>query len=238
MIYCGKTLLSEFILNYMPAFLDFPCPKSRMRKGRHDSRDYYQYYNLANQSYEELKKHCQETAHTGNYMKVEGEFSPLSFSLGANIGEVVRKFGKPIFVINNCHIMKGYRTLYFKRKVGDLKCMLQMHFHRRKLFLEQININQKEGMTGSHSFIIESLIGEHLDVDYDVKSLGEDSLKYFEDKFGNSISTTCDHFSARLIFTNPNSESLNELLYYKYKEVIAKKKIADTDYSRLIVKKA
>ena len=235
MTICPKALFAELFYGSLPAIFSFQKGKAKFRRHYRENRDYYQYYNLANQGYKKLKHFTQESTRSGEYISIDGVFSPFNVPIGCSVGAAIKKLGRPLHIVSNCKVMSYYRTFYFKRKIGDLKCQMQLHFHRGRLFMEQIDIQQKTGISQDHKKIIKSLLGEHVDMDCKEGSSIHDFM-HFEDKEGNSISASCDHFSAQMIFTNPNHLSLTELLAAKYKEYSEKRK-SSSDYQNLIVKK-
>jgi hypothetical protein len=236
MIFCAKTFIAELFYSSMPVIFSFQKGKSKFRKHYNENRDYYQYYNLANQGYKQLKGYTQETIRSGEYTSIDGVFAPFNIPIGCSVGTAIKKLGRPLHIVTNCKVMKYYRTFYFKRKIGDLKCQIQLHFHRGRLFMSQIDIQQKTGMSQDHKKVIKSLLGDHIDMNCKEGGSITDFM-HFEDKEGNSISASCDHFSVQMIFANPNHSSLTELLAVKFKEYSERRK-SSSDYHHLIVKKA
>jgi len=181
-------------------------------------RDYFQYYDLNKKNYSYLKEHCQNGFHTGDFKQLKGVFTPLGISIDTLICKVIMKLGKPGYFIRHRGRFKGFYTLFYKKKIGFLHCIFEMHFYNKKLFICQVSIKDimQEG-TDEKIDLIRLLFGYDLKDDSDHDQMKSGVLN-FKDAKGYSICSIEDHFSLRFILTDPDSSALNQWLAIKHNQ--------------------
>jgi hypothetical protein len=168
-----------------------------------------------------------------NFSALIGVFSPYGVTIGSSLSQVKKVLGKPLFKIFNCPIIRGYKTFYYKRKVNHLKLTFQLHFHKKQLFLAQVNIHN-DNSDQDPKDLIKSLIFNHQTCE-EGEDKPIDEIQYFKDCDGNSISAYCDHFKTQIICFNPENKTYQELIEKK-KGMEIRKKSAKKPIDNLIVK--
>lgn len=205
----------QIAVRFAPRLLNFEEGKVKTNHSYYDKKNYFQYYNLAGKSYDYLAGHCKENLNSNKARKVGSIFSPFGLVIGDSICEAVKKLGNPDCFLSNRGLMKRYYTLFYKRQIGDLKCILEFHFHKRKLFLSQVSIHDDDLAKREETDLVALLFGEEFKA-YN-KLQAKNGKIYFEDINGYSICTVKEPFCTHFILSDQKNSSLKELLKTKFK---------------------
>lgn len=182
-----------------------------------DQKVGYTEMNLASNTYQYLKEHCQNGLHSGEFTQLPVSFSPIGLKIDMPICTAIRKMGStPDYVIDNSEYLNGHYTLFYKRRIRNLRCTFEMHFHKSRLFLLQVKVYEKCNhiQTKRSDFIYLLLNAEGDSILEDCTS----GVRYFQDTRNQFICGINNLFSTNFILSNPNGSSLNELLFAKYKK--------------------
>lgn len=210
-------MLYKLVFQIFPDLICTGLTKTKSGNSYYEKKDQYQYYNLVNRGYNYIKESCQQIIQSGEYKELNGKFSPLGLHLNMKVCRVIGKMGTPNCVISNSHIMKRHYTLFYKKRIGSMRCVFELHFHRKRLFLCQITVNEKGSNDDVNKVcVINKLLGDYIGEGFDLKKESE-TPHYFKDQDDNSICVHKDVFSTRFVFTNPYNDSLDRLLLAKHK---------------------
>ncbi len=225
-------MLYRIIIQSFPRLLYLSSKKIKSGQPYYTKDDYFKEQDIGSKSYDYLKKYSRFLIPKDECANLRGIFSPLGIVTGMSIYKVVRTMGVPHHFICNRKIMKDYCTVFYKKQIGGLKCVFQLHFHKRKLFLYQASINE----TSKHGYdLIELLLGEYLTA-ADKQNYNPEKINYFKDEIGNYVCATSEFFGTRFTLVSSHNNSFEQLLEIKYDLAKSKRKDIAKTYNHAFVK--
>lgn len=219
---------------YFPRLLYITTPRSKSNYWYNNKRDYCERISLTNEDYNSLRKYLRHLNKPTGYSKLNGVFSPLGLTIEMGIYDIIKKMGIPYYITKNRHIMKGYSTLFYKKQIGRLKCVFQLHLHKNKLFLFQVSINKNNSKKEDKTNLIELLLGDYIETcDY---SFYDKKYNCFKDHNGHYLHTINELFETQFTLLAPEDSSFNQFLMAKQKFSWTERRNVAHSYSHIFVK--
>jgi len=198
------------------------------KNSRNDSYYYYNNYkskyayydrkNFIDNIYKLIEILNPKFSDTTKHIKSSLAITPYSLVFGSNSKLIVRQLGTPAFIHDNTNYVQGHYTYFYKKKIGNYKLLIQLHFLNDILFFVCTEIYANNDLTRRDKHKIVQLIFQK----YGTPEVEEDGniLVKLEDNNGNIMFTRDEsEFFICYLSNNSDIKELASTLKWKQEKI-------------------